>query len=211
MVERLRHHGYVSDARVAAALETVPRHLFLPPAAGDVAYEDHPVAIGHGQTISAPHMVAIMLEALGLEEGHRVLEVGGGSGYHAALASLLVRPGGVVWSVELVEELARRALDNLDVAGIGTGVHVVVGDGSEGLPRHAPFDRVFVSCAAPSVPPPLVDELAPGGRLLIPIGERGLQTLTACDKDKDGSVFTRRYGACSFVPMLGKHGFPAGA
>jgi protein-L-isoaspartate(D-aspartate) O-methyltransferase len=206
MVRRLMDTGYLSSPGVAKAMMAVPRHLFLPKEIEDEAYYDTPLPIGEGQTISAPHMVAIMMEAMELRPGQRVLEVGGGSGYHAAVMAEMVKPGGRVYSMERIEELAERARQSLVRAGYDAWVEVVVGDGTEGLPDKAPFDRISVAAAAPYVPQPLQDQLADGGRLLIPVGGRFLQELTLVARQ--GKKLTRRdLGGCVFVPLVGKYGF----
>lgn len=181
----------------------VPRHAFVPGAVGDYAYDDEPLAIGEGQTISAPGMVALMCDLLAVRAGDRVLEVGTGLGYHAAVLAALAAPG-MVYTVERKPGLAARARDNL--ASIGTGnVEVVVGDGSEGLPEHAPYDRISVAAAAPSIPSPLVDELKDGGRLVIPVGQfrQGLYLV----EKSGGGVRTSEYCGVAFVPLVGKYGF----
>ena len=207
MVDRLHAEGRVRDARVAQAMREVPRHVFLRPDQADVAHEDRPQPIGNGQTISAPHMVALMADALGVQPGDRVLEVGGGSGYHAAVLARLASPGGRVVSMEFVPDLARRARDAL--APLGLPVEVQVGDGSLGWPQGAPYDRISVAAAAPAVPPPLLEQLARGGTLVIPAGPRDLSSLLRVHKTPEGRLHTEDLGPCSFVPLLGAHGFPA--
>lgn len=210
MVARLEEDGTIRDPRVAAAMLCVPRERFVPPESADLAFRDEPLGIGEGQTISAPHMVAIMLEALDLAPGHRVLEVGGGSGYAAACAAELVSPGGSVVAVERIAPLADAARRALADTGYASRVRVVVGDGSEGHAAAAPYDRISVACAAPSVPPPLVEQLAPHGILLVPVGDRGAQVLLRVRKRADGSTEREDLGACRFVPLLGRHGFDEG-
>lgn len=195
--------GVVRDERVRAALERIPRERFLPDDARRDAYVDAPLPIGAGQTISAPHMVAMMAEALELQPGHRVLEVGGGSGYHAAVLAALVAPGGRVVSVEVVPSLAaaaRRALAAVDPA---LPVEVVVGDGSRGHVAGAPYDRISVACAAPRVPPPLIEQLAPDGILVIPVGPPDVQELLRVRKD--GA--TAPLCLVRFVPLVGAFGY----
>lgn len=207
MVRTLREQGVVRDARVAAALEEVPRERFVPADALAEAHADAPLPIGAGQTISAPHMVAMMAEALDLRPGHRVLEVGGGSGYHAAIMAKLVVPGGRVVSVERVAELAdaaRKALAGLDPLP----VDVVVADGSLGHPERAPYDRISVAAGAPAFPPPLLEQLAPGGIMVIPVGPSGDQWLYRVRKRADGSIAHETLGAVRFVPLVGAHGWP---
>lgn len=196
MVAALVEQGAVRDPRVERALLDVPREAFVVEGA---AYQDAPQPIGAGQTISAPHMVAMMAEALRLEPHHRVLEVGGGSGYHAAVLSRLVRE---VVSVEVVPELARRARATLADLAI-ENVEVVLADGSGGYPPRAPYDRISVAAGAPAVPPPLVEQLAPRGLLVIPVGPLDQQTLVRVDKRGE----TESLCAVRFVPLLGEHGW----
>jgi protein-L-isoaspartate(D-aspartate) O-methyltransferase len=194
--------GRIND-RVVEAMSRVPRELFVPERLKTEAYYDMPVPIGYGQTISAPHMVAIMCEILDLQKGMKVLEVGGGSGYHAAVMADLVGPEGHVYSMERFPELAAWARENLQKAGI-TNVTVVEGDGSLGLPEHAPFDRISVAATAPSVPEPLKQQLRPGGKLVIPVGI-GYQELILVTR-KNGFVTEEKMGV-AFVPLVGKYGF----
>lgn len=206
MVQRLEGQGIVHSPRVVEAMRRVPRHLFVPRSLRESAYYDTPLSIGAGQTISAPHMVGMMLEALDLREGQRVLEVGGGSGYHAALVGEVVAPTGRVYALERIASLARRARKNLEATGLGEHVEVVVGDGSLGLEAHAPYDRVFVTCGAPGIPPPLAAQTAEGGKLLIPVGSRYYQDLILAEK-RGGKVRQKSLGGCVFVPLRGEHGF----
>jgi protein-L-isoaspartate(D-aspartate) O-methyltransferase len=204
-VESLVARGYISRPEVIAAMKAVRRHVFVPDRHRDDAYADHPLEIGEGQTISAPHMVGIMVDKLDLRKGHRVLEIGGGSGYHAAVTAAIVGPEGHVYSVERIESLAERARRNLEAAGYEKLVTVVAGDGSKGLPRHAPYDRIFVACAAPAVPPPLIEQLKEGGKMLVPVGA-GYQDLIMVEK-KGTKVVQTSHGGCVFVPLLGEYGF----
>lgn len=195
--------GRMTDARVAEAMRRAKRAAFLPSALADEANVDHPLPIGEGQTISAPHMVAIMAEALDVHEGHRVLEVGSGSGWHAAVLAILAGPGHVV-TIERHESLARAARERL----APFGVEVVAGDGSKGLPERAPFDRISVAAAAPRVPKPLLDQLAAGGILVLPVETRGQQTLTRVRKLADGRIQEEDLMPVVFVPLIGEYGFP---
>jgi len=206
MVARLRAMGYISNPRVIRAMENVPRHLFVPPDQVRNAYIDSPLPIGEGQTISAPHMVAIMVEAADLRPGMKVLEVGGGSGYNAAVMAELVRPDGKVYTVERVRSLAIRARENLQRAGYGDSVEVVVGDGSKGLEEHKPFDRIVVTAASPGVPAPLKEQLADGGMILIPVGTRYHQELYRVTRRGERFI-TENLGGCIFVPLIGEYGF----
>ena len=205
MVERLVLQGLLRDPAVASAIEEVPREAFVPPALRQDAFLDAPLPIGEGQTLSAPHMVALMAQALDARPGHRVLEVGGGSGYHAAVLARLVAPTGRVVSVERLPGLARQARETL--ASLGLPVEVKVVDGSEGWPPDAPYDRISVAAAAPAIPPPLVEQLAPDGLLVIPVGPPDLSSLLRVRKTRDG-LQEESLGPVRFVPLVGKHGFP---
>ncbi|MFQ5838002.1 MAG: protein-L-isoaspartate O-methyltransferase [Thermoplasmata archaeon] len=207
MVHRLVEQGILRTPRVVEAMLMVPRHAFLPKGYRNSAYYDTPLSIGAGQTISAPHMVGMMLEHLDLQEGHVVLEIGAGSGYHAALVGYIVGPSGRVYSVERIDALARKAQKNVEAVGLADRVEIVVGDGSQGVPEHAPYDRIFVTCAAPDIPPPLKEELKDGGKLLIPMGSRYYQDLILVEKT-EGGLKRRDLGGCVFVPLIGKYGFP---
>ncbi len=167
MIDTLRRHGVV-DEGILAVMRAVPRHCFIPAAClGEDAYGDHPCDIGWGQTISQPFIVAHMVGLLGVRPGARLLEVGCGSGYQAAVLAAL---GATVFTVERLEALARRARTALDACGYGERVQIRTGDGTRGWPEAAPFDGIVVACAAPAIPPPLLDQLADGGRLVMPVG-----------------------------------------
>lgn len=207
LVADLKAEGLIRTPEVEAAFLTVDRQAFVPGLAPAAAYEDAPQSIGHEQTISAPHMVAIMIEALDARPGMKVLEVGGGSGWHAALIAALVRPGGRVFTMERIEALADAARANLGRGGFGDTVEVVVGDGTLGYPPAAPFDRISVAAAAPHVPQALVDQLAPdGGRLLVPVGPLARQELVSIEK-RGGAAHRRNLGGCVFVPLVGADGY----
>lgn len=204
MVERLREGG-VRDPRVLAALDAVPRHGLVPEALRTQAYKDAALPIGGGQTISAPSTVAAMTEALALAGTETVLEIGTGSGYQAAvLAALCER----VISIERLPRLAasaRRALDRLGVSN----VVVHLGDGSLGRPRDGPYDAILITAGAPAVPEPLLDQLAPDGRLVAPVGPRGDQRLVRIRRDASGRFVREVLGACRFVDLVGRHGWAA--
>jgi protein-L-isoaspartate(D-aspartate) O-methyltransferase len=208
LVRRLSDSGFVKSQRVLEAMERVPRHEFLPDNMRLAAYQDTPLSIGQGQTISAPHMVGMMLEALDLRPGMNVLEIGTGSGYHASLVAELVRPNGKVYTVERIEDLGLRAKETLERLGYGDVVEVVISDGTNGLPEHAPYDRIFVAAAAPKVPKPLKDQLADGGLLLIPVGGRMYQELTLIKREGDEFSYAPM-GSVVFVPLIGEHGYQA--
>ena len=198
LVDRLRQRERVDDERVFAAMEAVPRHEFVPREQRSHAYEDRPLSIGEGQTISAPHMVAIMTARLDLESGMDVLEIGTGCGYHAAATAEIVGAGGV-HTVEFHETLAREARDRLDRLGYGD-VSVRAGDGREGWPEHAPYDRAYLTCAAADFPRPVVDQVRPGGIVLGPIGDRR-QVLVRGRQREDGRLNRERHGGVRFVAM----------
>ncbi len=201
MVDQLRRLGVRKE--VLEAMKRVKRHMFVPPEMRDQAYGDYPLPIGGGQTISAPHMVAMMCDYLDLKEGHKVLEIGAGSGYHAAVIAELVGKDGCVYTVERLPSLVEYSRRNLRAAGY-TNVMVVQGDGSLGLPEHAPFDRICVTCAAPDVPPPLLEQLKRDGKMVIPIG-RYIQVLYLVEK-KNG-IEKRSKSEVVFVPLIGRFGF----
>jgi protein-L-isoaspartate(D-aspartate) O-methyltransferase len=188
----------VRDARVVAAMKKVPRHLFVPPALRDMAYDDGPLPIGSGQTISQPYIVALMTASLGLKGGGRVLEIGTGSGYQAAVLAEIVD---TVYTIEILPELARRAEALLDTLGY-RNVRVRAGDGFYGWPTAAPFDGVIVTAAAPRLPEPLVAQLKVGGRLVIPIGD-DWQELEVYEKKGDAMELVSTLPV-RFVPMKGR-------
>jgi protein-L-isoaspartate(D-aspartate) O-methyltransferase len=181
----------------------VPRHMFMPASAQAHAYSDVPMPIGEGQTISAPSMVAIMCDVLDIRDGMKVLEIGTGLGYHAAVMSVLAGSG-KVYTVERKADLARHARDILKELHFDN-VEVFIGDGSEGLPDHAPYERISVACAAPDIPAPLVDQLKDGGKMAIPVGQY-FQDLYLVEKF-EGKVSSYKKGAVAFVPLVGKYGF----
>lgn len=201
MVDALVEQGLVRSASVREAMLAVAREAFVE----TEPYLDAPRPIGAGQTISAPHMVAMMAEALDVHPGASVLEVGAGSGYHAAILARMCAPGRVV-SVEIVPELAKKARETLARLGI-TNVDVVEGDGSLGHPPRAPYDRVSVAAAAPAIPPPLLDQLAPGGVLVAPVGSGWAQWLMRVSKDASGRISEESVGPVSFVPLVGRYGW----
>jgi protein-L-isoaspartate(D-aspartate) O-methyltransferase len=203
LVTNLCREGYIKTERVKQAFLTVPREAFIPDSLKNYAYVDTPLDIGQGQTISAPHMVAIMCESLDIKDNQKILEVGAGSGYHAAIVAKLVGETGHVYTIERFESLAKKATENLKQIGI-TNVIVDVGDGSCGLPVYQPYVRVYVTCAAPKIPQPLVDQLQDSGKLLVPIGDKYCE-LILLEKEKGKSV-VHRLGGCVFVPLVGKYG-----
>jgi protein-L-isoaspartate(D-aspartate) O-methyltransferase len=202
MVEtQLRRRG-IHDERVLEAMQQVPRHEFVPPELVDAAYDDRPLLIGERETISQPYMVAAITQAAHVAPGNRALEIGGGSGYQAAILAHL---GATVCTVEINPRLAEEARERLQRLGY-TNVEVITGDGSEGLPAHAPYDVIIVSAAAPTISPILLGQLAEGGRLAAPVGNREQQELLLMSKH-DGRITIRRLDPCQFVPLLGKGGW----
>jgi len=202
MVKRQLEARGIKDRRVLDVMREVPRHLFVPTAYRERAYDDCPLPIDERQTISQPYMVAWMTELLHLKGGETVLEIGTGSGYQAAVLSKLAR---FVYTVERIPSLAESAGRRLRDAGM-TNVEVVEGDGTEGLPEHAPYEGIIVTAGSPSVPPTLVEQLADGGRLAIPVGSSAVQMLTVVEKRGDRTI-TREEGSCVFVPLVGRYGW----
>jgi protein-L-isoaspartate(D-aspartate) O-methyltransferase len=186
-------------------MHRVNRELFVPEQLISRAYDDTPLPISQGQTISAPHMVAIMCELLDLQQGHNVLEIGGGSGYHAAVMALLVGPQGHVYSVERISDLAAQARGNLDNAGI-ENVTVIQADGSLGLPEHAPYDRISVAATAPRIPEPLKEQLKIGGKMVLPVGQDRQMLYLVTRESGDRFSLVQKMGVI-FVPLIGKEGY----
>ena len=199
--EQLRRRG-IRDERVLAAMGTVPRHEFIDQRNWNEAYADHPVPIGAGQTISQPYIVAAMVEALHVTSGQNVLEVGTGTGYEAAV---LAQIADYVHTIERYSALAQQARRIYDRIGY-RNINVAIGDGSEGLAEHAPYDRIIVAAAAPNVPAPLFEQLAEGGRLIVPVGDFETQVLQLIRK-VNGLPITSTLDACRFVPLVGSSGF----
>jgi protein-L-isoaspartate(D-aspartate) O-methyltransferase len=204
VARQIRERGIRSE-RVLAAMQSVPRHLFVPPEHVYLAYADEPLPIGEGQTISQPFMVAAMADALLLEEHEGVLEIGAGSGYQAAVLSLLAQEVIAVEAQPLLAQAARERLASLGYRN----VRIEEGDGSPGWPAGAPYDAILVTAAAPAIPPPLVEQLAEGGRLVIPVGRPEQQDLVRVVKRK-GETTEQSLYACRFVPLLGRYGWPEG-
>ena len=196
--DHLRGRG-VRDERVLQAFLTIPRQGFVPEALRAQAYEDHPLPIGEGQTISQPYIVALMIEALRLRGTEQVLEVGTGSGYQTALLSLLALEVSSVERLPLLAEAALARLGSLKLPMLN--VHLRVGDGAEGWPERAPYDAIIVSAATPRVPPALKEQLAEGGRLVLPLGAPSSQTLTLIAKER-GQLTSTALGDCVFVPLI---------
>jgi len=193
----------INDPDVLRAMKTVERHKFVPRSHRSSAYGDHPLPIGEGQTISQPYIVALMTQLLQADKDSKVLEVGTGSGYQAAVLSILAKE---VYTIEIIESLGKSAAERLKQLGYDNA-HVRVGDGYAGWPEEAPFDCIIVTCACPRAPGPLVEQLGEGGRMVIPIGDYlSYQTLTLFEKRK-GKLAKRDITGCVFVPLLGEHGY----
>jgi protein-L-isoaspartate(D-aspartate) O-methyltransferase len=195
----------VRDPRVLAAMRQVPRHLFVPTHLWAEAYGDYPLPIGEDQTISQPYIVALMTQLLELKDTDRVLELGTGSGYQAAILAELAAQ---VYTIDRVESLAHRAREIFESLGY-TNIQVRVGDGTLGWPEEAPFDAIIVTAGAPQVPRPLTEQLALGGRLVIPVGDQYSQTLTLVRKTSEG-LKSAYEGGCRFVRLIGKFGWQEG-
>ena len=203
MVDRQLRRRDIDDERVLEAMARVPREKFVPPSIAARAYDDAALPIGEGQTISQPYMVARICEALSLRGGERVLDVGTGSGYQAAVLAELA---GEVHTIERIPELAEDARATLEAAGYGDRVHVHVGDGTLGLPEHAPYDAIAVAAAAPGLPSTIYEQLVERGRLVVPVGGRRGQQLQLIVRSPEGPAIVRSV-PCRFVPLVGEEGF----
>lgn len=202
LLAQLEEQGYLTDPRLEEAMLAVPRHLFVPLELRAAAYEDRPLPIGFGQTVSAPHMVAMMSSALQLQEGQKVLEIGTGVGYHAAVVAKIVGPSGKVHSVEFLPELVELARRNLKSAKINVSVHE--GDGALGWQKEAPFDAIYVTCAIPDVPLSLAQQLKDGGHFVAPVGVTRCQLMAG--RKHDGMLELDDLGPCLFVNAQGDLG-----
>jgi len=205
MVKLQLERRKIKDQRVLEAMRKVPRHKFVPERMRGEAYDDHPLPIGEGQTISQPYMVAIMTELLELRGEEKVLEIGTGSGYQLAILAELARE---TFSVERFGPLAEQSRDRLRELGY-RNIEIRTGDGTLGWPERAPFDGIIVTAGAPRIPLPLIEQLSEGGRLVIPVGEERHQELYRVVKEGGG---TRKeyFGGCVFVPLVGEHGWDMG-
>lgn len=205
LVRHLKVEGMIKSKRVEEAFLAVDRKNFVPYAYRDEAYVDEPLPIGENQTISAPHMVAIMLELASIENGMNILEIGSGSGYNACLMEYLAYPG-KVYTIERHRSLYLIAKGNIKNCPHSENIEIYEGDGSLGLPEHAPYDRIIVTCGAPDVPPPLAEQLKTGGIMIIPIGGTYFQELYLIRKKKEGLERIDE-GPVAFVPLMGRYGF----
>ena len=202
LLAELETGGYLTDPRLEEAMLAVPRHVFVPKELRETAYEDRPLPIGFGQTVSAPHMVAMMTSALQLKEGDKVLEVGTGVGYHAAIVKAVVGESGRVITVEYLPELVQLARKNLKTAKIKVEVHE--GDGYRGWPKDAPYDAIYVTCAIPDVPDALVEQLKEGGHFVAPLGITRCQLMAG--RKVEGELELEDLGPCLFVNAQGELG-----
>ncbi|MEO0240529.1 MAG: protein-L-isoaspartate(D-aspartate) O-methyltransferase [candidate division WOR-3 bacterium] len=196
----------VKNERVIEAMLKIPRHIFVPKEKEDEAYEDYPLPIGFNQTISQPYMVAVMTEYLEPKEDDAVLEIGTGSGYQTAILSYLVKK---VYTIERECELLERAKKTLEILGFDN-IKYKCGDGSKGWREYAPYDKIIVTAAAPSIPPPLIEELKNNGIIVIPVGSRWIQELIVAKKDDKGKIKIEKKFECAFVPLVGEYGFKSG-
>ena len=203
LILSLKSSGYLNTKEVIDAMEKVPRELFVPESQKRSAYKDSPLFIGYGQTISAPHMVALMAEALELRSDDKVLEIGTGRGYNACVIAQIVDR---VYTIERCEELAEIAMNNIKKLGLHEKIKVSVSDGSLGLEEFAPYDKILLTCGTGRLPPPLAEQLKEGGKAIAPIGKRYIQELMLYEK-KGGSLKKRRLGPVVFVPLIGEYGF----
>ncbi|MGQ9478439.1 MAG: protein-L-isoaspartate(D-aspartate) O-methyltransferase [Thermoproteota archaeon] len=214
LVQSLVEEGFLKTEKVKGAMLRVLRHEFVWPSQVKYAYDDTPLPLGDtGQTISAPHMVAIMNELLEIEEGNKILEIGTGGGYHAATLAVLTCPSldsphPLVYTIEMNHTLVEFARHNLSRLGFSRVVKVIEGDGSNGYLEASPYDRIVVTAAAPSIPPPLLEQLKPWGRMVIPVQSQFFeQELVLVEKNTEGRVRTRNMGPVVFVPLRGEYGF----
>lgn len=209
MVDKLTSYGYLKTDEVKNAMLKVPREEFIPPGNRKNAYKDQPLPIGEGQTISAPHMVAIICETLQMVKGMKILEIGAGFGYNAAVVAEIIGPKGHLYTTERIETLAQMAEENIKRTGYDKNVTVLHIDGTLGLKKEAPFDRIYATASAPKVPEPLKEQLKIGGRLLAPIGpQANFQELVCILRENEDKYETRKLGGVAFVPMIGEHGWP---
>jgi len=203
LVEKLIKLGYLKSINIINAFNQTPRENFISISLKEKAYFDSPLEIGFNQTISAPHMIAIMCEALDLKKGQKILEIGTGSGYHAAIVSKIIGNSGFIYTIERHDDLAVKAKENFKRLDI-KNIKVCVGDGSEGLEEYKPYDRIYVTCAAPEIPQPLISQLKTYGQLLIPVGKLFCELILL--KKEKNKIITNNLGGCAFVPLIGKYG-----
>ncbi len=202
LIERLKKEGYIESEGVKQAFLNVPRGQFIPENKRKEAYSDIPLNIGKSQTISAPHIIAVITEFLDISSNDKILEIGTGSGYHLAITAELAKK---VYSIEIHEELAEKAKETLDGLGY-ENIEIEVGDGSLGLPEHSPYNKIYYTCSAPEIPQGIIDQLSNKGKIVAPIGVGGQQTLYVIKKEKGKIDKTPKMGV-RFVPLKGEKGF----
>ena len=205
MVRYLLESDFI-DEKTAAAMREVPREDFVPKIYSEHAYSDAPLPIGAGQTISAPGIVGVMTKELKAEHGMKILEIGSGSGYQAAILAEIVGNDGRIYTVERIPELIDLAKKNVEGLGY-RNVEFIYGDGTKGYPDKAPYDRIIVTAGAPDTPKPLVEQLRPGGRMIIPVGPMFYQNLLLIEKDEKGDIKETNLLPVMFVPLVGEHGY----
>lgn len=203
LVRHLISSGYLSKPEVIDAMLAVERHKFIPRDYTLEAYSDRPLPVGNGQTISAPHMVAMMSELLDVKVASKILEIGAGSGYQAAVLAEIAKKG-EIYTIERIAQLAKFAEKNLKNCGY-ENVYVIVSDGTLGYEENAPYDRIIVTAGAPKIPDALIKQLGDGGKMAIPIGDRFYQDLILIEKN-NGKIIEKTHGGCVFVPLIGKNG-----
>ena len=209
LVTKLSELGYIKTEPVKEAMMKVPREEFMTPETKNYAYLDRPIPLEHGQTISAPHMVAIICEKLALKREMIVLEIGTGFGYNAAVVSEIIGPEGHVYTIERIEELKNIAEQNLNRTGYSENITVIYGDGTKGYEEKSPYDRIYATASAPKIPEPLTKQLKIGGRLLTPIGlDTSVQELLCLKRISEHEYKSYNLGGVVFVPMIGEHGWP---
>lgn len=205
LIKHIRSVGYLKSKNIENALREIPREFFVPESMKYLAYRDTPLYIGSNQTISQPSTVVAMTEALDVKEGQKILEIGTGSGWQGAILAKLVGEKGIIYTIEIIENLVKFAKENLKKLNI-KNIKVIKGDGSLGLKKYAPFDRIIVTAACPDVPKPLLKQLKVNGIMVIPIGNLYLQSMYVIKKLKKG-IKKKSIGSFMFVPLTGRHGF----
>ncbi len=209
LVSKLSDRGYINSEIVKEAMINVPREEFMTPETKSYAYLDRPIPLKNGQTISAPHMVAIICEKLDLKKGMNVLEIGTGFGYNAAVVAEIIGPEGQVYTIERIENLKNTAEQNLNRTGYSKNVTVILGDGTNGYKEQAPYDRIYATASAPKIPEPLKKQLKIGGRLITPIGhDTSVQELICLTRINENEYESHNLGGVVFVPMIGEYGWP---